>query len=55
MYLFSRLAAGNITYKMLQSFGAAEAIGLYHRPKECPCPSVGTSVREIVNMATQLR
>lgn len=54
VFIFPNLAAGNITYKMLQSFGAAEAIGpmLIGTQKSAHVLQLGASVREIVNMAT---
>ena len=54
VFIFPNLAAGNITYKMLQSFGAAEAIGpmLIGTKKSAHVLQLGASVREIVNMAT---
>lgn len=54
VFIFPNLAAGNIAYKMLQSFGAAEAIGpmLIGTKKSAHVLQLGSSVREIVNMAT---
>lgn len=54
VFIFPNLAAGNISYKMLQSFGAAEAIGpmLLGTKKSAHVLQLGASVREIVNMAT---
>jgi malate dehydrogenase (oxaloacetate-decarboxylating)(NADP+) len=54
VFIFPNLAAGNITYKMLQSFGAAEAIGpmLIGTKHSAHVLQLGASVREIVNMAT---
>lgn len=54
VFIFPNLASGNITYKMLQSFGAAEAIGpmLIGTNKSAHVLQLGSSVREIVNMAT---
>lgn len=54
VFIFPNLAAGNITYKMLQSFGAAEAIGpmLIGTKSSAHVLQLGASVREIVNMAT---
>ena len=54
VFIFPNLAAGNISYKMLQSFGAAEAIGpmLIGTKKSAHVLQLGASVREIVNMAT---
>lgn len=53
-FIFPNLAAGNITYKMLQSFGAAEALGpvLIGLGKPAHVLQMGSSVREIVNMVT---
>lgn len=53
-FIFPNLAAGNIAYKMLQSFGAAEAIGpvLIGVNKPAHVLQMGSSVREIVNMVT---
>ncbi len=54
VFIFPNLAAGNIAYKMLQSFGAAEAIGplLIGTKRSAHVLQLGASVREIVNMAT---
>ena len=54
VFIFPNLAAGNITYKMLQSFGAAEAIGpmLIGTKHSAHVLQLGASVREIVNMST---
>lgn len=54
VFIFPNLAAGNIAYKMLQSFGAAEAIGpvLIGINKPAHVLQMGASVREIVNMIT---
>ena len=54
VFIFPNLAAGNITYKMLQSFGAAEAIGpmLIGTKHSAHVLQLGASVREILNMAT---
>ena len=54
VFIFPNLASGNITYKMLQSFGAAEAIGpmLIGTKRSAHVLQLGASVREIVNMAT---
>jgi malate dehydrogenase (oxaloacetate-decarboxylating)(NADP+) len=54
VFIFPDLAAGNIAYKMLQSFGAVEAIGpiLVGLNKSAHVLQMGSSVREIVNMAT---
>lgn len=53
-FIFPNLAAGNIAYKMLQSFGAAEALGpiLLGINKSAHVLQMGSSVREIVNMVT---
>ncbi|MCF8252946.1 MAG: NADP-dependent malic enzyme [Bacteroidia bacterium] len=53
-FVFPSLAAGNITYKMLQELGAAEAIGpiLLGLKKSAHILQLGSSVREIVNMVT---
>ncbi len=53
-FIFPNLAAGNIAYKMLQSFGAAEAVGpfLLGINKPAHVLQMGSSVREIVNMVT---
>ena len=52
--IFPNLAAGNIAYKLLQEFGAAEAIGpiLVGMRKPVHILQLGSSVREIVNMVT---
>lgn len=54
VFIFPDLAAGNIAYKLLQSFGAVEAIGpmLIGVRKSAHVLQMGSSVREIVNMAT---
>ncbi len=53
-FIFPNLAAGNITYKMLQSFGSVEALGpiLMGINKPAHVLQMGSSVREIVNMIT---
>lgn len=53
-FVFPNLAAGNIAYKMLQSFEAAEALGpvLLGVKKSAHILQMGASVREIVNMIT---
>ncbi len=53
-FVFPNLAAGNIAYKMLQSFDAAEALGplLLGANKSAHILQMGASVREIVNMIT---
>ena len=52
--IFPNLSASNIAYKLLQSFGAAEAIGpvLIGVNKPAHVLQLGSSVREIVNMIT---
>lgn len=52
--VFPNLAAGNIAYKLLQSFEAAEALGpfLLGLDKPAHILQMGASVREIVNMIT---
>jgi len=54
VFIFPNLAAGNIAYKLLQSFGALEAIGplLIGVQKSAHVLQMGSSVREIVNMTT---
>ena len=54
IFIFPNLSAGNIAYKMLQSFGAAEAVGpmLVGINKPAHVLQMGSSVREIVNMVT---
>ncbi len=54
VFIFPNLAAGNISYKMLQSFDAAEAVGpiLVGLNKPAHVLQLGASVREIVNMIT---
>ncbi len=51
--IFPDLASGNISYKLLQSYGAAEAIGpmLLGLNSSAHVLQMGSSVREIVNMA----
>lgn len=53
-FIFPNLAAGNIAYKMLQSFEAAEALGpiLVGVNKPAHVLQIGSSVREIVNIIT---
>ena len=50
--IFPNLSAGNITYKLLQETGGAEAIGpvLLGLKKSAHILQLGSSVREIVNM-----
>ena len=50
--IFPNLSAGNITYKLLQELGNAEAIGpvLLGLKKSAHVLQLGSSVREIVNM-----
>lgn len=52
--IFPDLSSGNIAYKLLQSYGAVEAIGpiLVGLDKSAHVLQMGSSVREIVNMAT---
>jgi malate dehydrogenase (oxaloacetate-decarboxylating)(NADP+) len=52
--IFPNLSAGNIAYKLMQSLGAAEAIGpiLLGLRKPVHILQLGSSVREIVNMVT---
>lgn len=52
--IFPSLSSGNITYKMLQELGSAEAIGpvLLGLKKSAHVLQLGSSVREIVNMVT---
>ena len=54
VFIFPNLAAGNIAYKLLQSFNAAEALGplLVGIDKPAHVLQMGASVREIVNMIT---
>lgn len=54
IFIFPDLAAGNISYKLLQSLGAAEAIGpiLIGLDKAGHVLQMGASVREIVNIVT---
>lgn len=50
--IFPNLSSGNITYKLLQELGSAEAIGpvLLGLKKSAHVLQLGSSVREIVNM-----
>jgi malate dehydrogenase (oxaloacetate-decarboxylating)(NADP+) len=52
--IFPDLASGNIAYKLLQSFGVAEAVGpvLMGINKPVHVLQIGSSIREIVNMTT---
>ena len=52
--IFPNLSAGNIAYKMLQSFGSVEAIGplLIGLRKSAHVLQMGSTVREIVNTTT---
>lgn len=52
--IFPGLASGNIAYKLLQSSGVGDAIGpiLIGLDKSAHVMQIGSSVREIVNMAT---
>ncbi len=54
IFIFPNLAAGNIAYKMLQSFEAAEALGpfLIGLNKPAHVMQMGAGLREIVNMVT---
>ncbi len=53
-FVFPNLAAGNIAYKMLQSFESAEALGpiLVGANKPAHVLQMGSSIREIVNIIT---
>jgi malate dehydrogenase (oxaloacetate-decarboxylating)(NADP+) len=50
--IFPDLASGNISYKLLQEIGGAEAIGpiLMGMRKPVHILQLGSSIREIVNM-----
>jgi malate dehydrogenase (oxaloacetate-decarboxylating)(NADP+) len=52
--IFPNLSAANISYKLMQSLGAAEAIGpvLLGLKKPVHILQLGSSVREIINMVT---
>jgi malate dehydrogenase (oxaloacetate-decarboxylating)(NADP+) len=52
--IFPNLSSGNVAYKLLQSLGAAEAIGpvLLGLDKSVHVLQLGSSVKEIVNMVT---
>jgi malate dehydrogenase (oxaloacetate-decarboxylating)(NADP+) len=52
--IFPNLASGNISYKLMQELGGAEAIGpvLIGMKKPVHVLQLGSSVREIVNMVT---
>jgi len=52
--IFPNLESGNITYKLLQELGGAEAVGpiLLGLNKPVHIVQLGSSVREIVNMVT---
>jgi len=52
--IFPNLSSGNIAYKLLQTFGAAEAVGpvLMGLNKAVHILQLGSSIREIVNMVT---
>ena len=52
--IFPNLAAGNISYKLMQELGGSEAIGplLLGMKKPVHVLQLGSSVREIVNMVT---
>lgn len=53
-FIFPNLASGNISYKILQELGGAEAIGpvVMGLKKPVHVLQLGSSVREIVNMIT---
>jgi malate dehydrogenase (oxaloacetate-decarboxylating)(NADP+) len=53
VFIFPDLASGNIAYKLLQSFGALEAIGpmLIGVNKSAHVLQMGSSVRDILNMS----
>lgn len=53
-FIFPDLASGNISYKLMQELGGAEAIGpiLMGLKKPVHILQLGSSVREIVNMIT---
>ena len=53
-FIFPKLSAGNIAYKLLQELGAAEAVGpvLLGLKKSAHVLQLGSSVREIVNMVS---
>jgi malate dehydrogenase (oxaloacetate-decarboxylating)(NADP+) len=53
-FIFPKLSAGNIAYKLLQELGNAEAIGpvLLGMRKSVHILQLGSSVREIINMIT---
>ena len=52
--IFPNLSSSNITYKLLQELGTAEAIGpiLLGLNKPVHILQLGSSIREIVNMVT---
>jgi len=52
--VFPNLESGNISYKLLQELGGAEAVGpiLLGLNKPVHIVQLGSSVREIVNMVT---
>ena len=54
VFIFPDLTSGNIAYKMLHAFGAAEALGpiLLGLNKAVHILQMGSNVREIVNMIT---
>ena len=54
VFIFPDLGSGNIAYKLLQNYGAVEAIGpiLVGLNKSAHVLQMGSSVREIVNVAT---
>jgi malate dehydrogenase (oxaloacetate-decarboxylating)(NADP+) len=53
-FIFPKLSAGNIAYKLLQELGSAEAVGpvLLGLKKSAHVLQLGSSVREIVNMVS---
>ncbi len=53
-FIFPKLSAGNIAYKLLQELGAAEAVGpvVLGLKKSAHVLQLGSSVREIVNMVS---
>lgn len=53
-FIFPKLSAGNIAYKLLQELGNAEAIGpvLLGLRKSVHILQLGSTVREIINMIT---
>jgi malate dehydrogenase (oxaloacetate-decarboxylating)(NADP+) len=53
-FIFPKLSAGNIAYKLLQELGAAEAVGpvVLGLNRSAHVLQLGSSVREIVNMVS---